>query len=147
MTGYTSVLVPTDGSDGSEVAAAAGLDIADRFDAAVHALYVVDERRVLDEFDLAVEAAEAEAERALESVQAAGADRGLAVENHLRRGVPHREILEAIEAYGIDLVVMGTRGRHGIERLLHLGSVTERVVRSSPVQVLCVPLRDGAPPA
>ena len=139
---YDVVLLPTDGSEGASIAVEAGLALAAGSDAAVHALYVVDERRVLDEYDLAVEAAEAEAERALEDVERAGEARGLAVDLHLRRGVPHEEILAAVEAYGADVVVMGTHGRTGLDRLLHLGSTTARVVRASPVQVLVVPLGD-----
>lgn len=138
---YSSVLLPTDGSDGSLVAIEAGLALAADMEAEVHALFVVDERHVMGEFDAAVEAAEARAERALEAAANAGSERSVAVEKHLRRGVPHREILEAIEQYGVDLVVMGTHGRTGVDRLVHLGSVTERVVRGSPVHVLAVPLR------
>ncbi len=140
---YENVLLPTDGSEGSLAAVEAGLALAARFGATAHALYVVDERRVMAEYDLAVEAAEAEAERALEAVERAATAPAVAVEKHLRRGVPHAEILEAIDDYGVDLVVMGTHGRTGLDRLVHLGSVTERVVRASPVQVLAVPLREG----
>lgn len=112
-------------------------------EAEVHALFVVDESHVMGEFDAAVEAAEVRAERALDAAAREGSERSVAVEKHLRRGVPHREILEAIERYGVDLVVMGTNGRTGVDRLVHLGSVTERVVRGSPVHVLVVPLREG----
>lgn len=55
-----------------------------------------------------------------------------------RMGLPWQEILHLIEEARVDLVVMGTHGRRGISRAL-LGSVAERVVRSSPVPVLIVP--------
>jgi nucleotide-binding universal stress UspA family protein len=55
----------------------------------------------------------------------------------LRQGNPAPEIVDAIRAHGIDLVVMGTHGRHGLPRLL-LGSVAEKVVRTSPVPVMTV---------
>lgn len=139
---YSDVLLPTDGSDGSLVAAESALAIVTQFGAAAHALFVIDERHVLDEYDLAVEAAEAAGERALEAVERAGSDRSIAVEKHLRRGVPHEEILAAVADHDIDLVVMGTHGRTGLDRLIHLGSVTERVVRRAPVPVLVVPLRE-----
>lgn len=138
---YSSLLLPTDGSDGSLAAIDAGLTLAASMAAEVHALFVIDERHVMGEFDAPVKAAEDRAERALEAVADAGAERSIAVEKHLRRGVPHREILDAIEGYDVDLVVMGTNGRTGVDRLVHLGSVTERVVRGSPVHVLTVPLR------
>lgn len=52
-------------------------------------------------------------------------------------GTPFELILEYIDDEEIDLVVMGTHGRRGIERYV-LGSVTERVLRLSPVPVLAV---------
>ncbi len=137
---YASVLLPTDGSEASNEAVAVGLDVAARFDAAAHAVYVVDERFVAAEYDAAVEGAERDGERALDAVGDLAAERGVAVEKHLRRGVPHREIVDAVADYGADLVVMGTHGRSGLDRLVHLGSTTERVVRAAPVQVLTVPV-------
>ncbi|MFC6614297.1 universal stress protein [Halopenitus salinus] len=137
---YETLLVPTDGSPGSTVAAEAAMVLADRFDAEVHALFVIDERYVPTEFDIPVEAAEREGERAVEAVERLGEEHGVHVEKHLRRGVPHTEILEAIDEYPAEMVVMGTHGRTGIERLVHLGGVTERVIRSSPVPVVTIPL-------
>jgi nucleotide-binding universal stress UspA family protein len=55
-------------------------------------------------------------------------------------GEPSRRAL-AVAVELPDLVVMGTRGRHGIERAL-LGSVTEKIVRLSPAPVLTMRTRD-----
>ena len=52
-------------------------------------------------------------------------------------GSPAESILKTIEKENIDLVVMGTSGKHGLDRFL-LGSVTEKVVRSSKCPVLAV---------
>jgi len=52
-------------------------------------------------------------------------------------GDPAREILNAIESEEIDLVIMGTHGRKGLEQVL-FGSVARNVVRRSPVPVLTV---------
>ncbi len=52
-------------------------------------------------------------------------------------GYPYQTILEAVAEHGFDVIVMGTHGRHGVERLL-TGSVAEKVVRASPVPVLTV---------
>jgi nucleotide-binding universal stress UspA family protein len=59
------------------------------------------------------------------------------VETAVLEGSPSREIVRYAEAQDCDLVVMGTHGRGGIDRLL-LGSVAERVVRASEVPVLTV---------
>jgi len=60
------------------------------------------------------------------------------VEAELLPGVPHRRIVEEVERLGADLVVMGTHGRAGVSRMV-LGSVAERVVRTSPAGVITVP--------
>jgi len=52
-------------------------------------------------------------------------------------GDPSEEILSYIVAQGIDLVVMGTHGRKGLDKVI-FGSVAERVVKSSPVPVMVV---------
>jgi nucleotide-binding universal stress UspA family protein len=52
-------------------------------------------------------------------------------------GDPSDEILSYIEEHGIDLVVMGTHGRKGLDKVI-FGSVAERVVKASPVPVLVV---------
>lgn len=61
-------------------------------------------------------------------------------ESLLVRGVPWQQILLAIDARHMDLVVMGTHGRRGLKRAL-LGSVAEKVVRLSPVPVLTASTR------
>lgn len=137
---YSTILVPTDGSEGAAEAVRVGLALADRFDAEVHALFVVDERFVATDYDLVVEEAEAEAERALDRAGEQGEDVGVTVEKHLRTGLPHEEILAAAAEYDADLVVMGKHGRSGLDRFLSVGSVTERVVRQAEVQVTTVPI-------
>ena len=55
----------------------------------------------------------------------------------LRAGDPAVEILRVIEELKPAMVAMGTHGRKGLAHLL-LGSVTEKIVRTSPVPVLTV---------
>jgi nucleotide-binding universal stress UspA family protein len=62
---------------------------------------------------------------------------GVKVRSVLREGDPSREIARLAEELPADLVVMGTHGRGGFERLL-LGSVTERLLRRAPCPVLTV---------
>ena len=57
-------------------------------------------------------------------------------------GVPWRQILAAVGETGIDLVVVGTQRRRWLEHAL-LGSVAEKIVRTSPVPVLTVPPAPG----
>lgn len=70
----------------------------------------------------------------------------IAVTHVLLEGDPAAEIVRyAIDAT-VDLIVMGTHGRTGLERLL-LGSVAEKVMREAPCSVLVVKLPKGPPPA
>ena len=52
-------------------------------------------------------------------------------------GDPAQEILKTIESEGIDLVIIGTHGRKGLEHVF-FGSVAENVVKKSPVPVLTI---------
>jgi nucleotide-binding universal stress UspA family protein len=64
----------------------------------------------------------------------------------LRAGRAWKCILDEIREGNVDLVVMGTHGRHGLPRLV-LGSVAEKVVRLSPVAVMTVRGSDSVEPA
>jgi nucleotide-binding universal stress UspA family protein len=59
-------------------------------------------------------------------------------------GDPATEIVRFAADAGIDLIVMGTHGRTGLERLL-MGSVAEKVMREAPCSVLVVKLPKGVP--
>lgn len=65
---------------------------------------------------------------------------GVKVETVVEEGSPAERILGGIDRHRADLVVMGTHGVSGFERLL-LGSVTEKVVRKAGCPVLTVPPR------
>lgn len=135
---YDNILYPTDGSEGAEAALDHAIDHAERYDASLHVLYVIEETipamqagapDVLEALEERGEEVVAEArERALEagvrSVQASVAT-----------GSPYRQILHYVDESGIDLIVMGTHGRRGIDRYL-LGSVAEKVVRTAECPVL-----------
>ncbi len=133
-----TVVIATDGSESVTRAVRVALDLAERFDAAVHALYVVDEGEV----DSSPEELRDELRDALESQGAEALD---AVRDHadrdvttaVREGRPAAEITEYAREADADMVATGTRGRHGENRFL-IGSVAERVVRSCPVPVLTV---------
>lgn len=73
----------------------------------------------------------------IEELRASVATDGLNVSASTVTGVPYKAIREAAHAHHADLIVMGTHGRTGFERML-LGSVAERVVRTSTVPVLTV---------
>ncbi|USZ69807.1 universal stress protein (plasmid) [Halorussus salilacus] len=136
---YERILVPTDGSDAVDPAVDHAIDLAKTYDAELHALNAVNvgtlssdhQSSVVDRLEKAgADATDAVAERA--------ADAGLAnVTTAVVRERPAAAILDYAEREGVDLVVMGTHGRSGMDRHL-IGSVTEKVVRQSDVPVLSV---------
>lgn len=66
---------------------------------------------------------------------------GLDVTSSIRKGTPQSEILTYARENDVDLILMTTHGRTGINRIFH-GSVTEDVVRKSPVPVMAVTYED-----
>ena len=63
---------------------------------------------------------------------------GLQIATEVINGVPHREILRFAEKTNADLIVINLQSKGLLERAL-LGSTAERVIRSSPIPVLCIP--------
>jgi nucleotide-binding universal stress UspA family protein len=139
---YETILLPTDGSDASLSAAAHAGRLAQTADAAVHVLSVADSRNRFESPSSGI-APDAWRDAERERAEAAVADAvetlpgDVPVERTVVEGVPHTEIVAAIEDVGADAVVMGTHGRTGLDHYL-VGSVTERVVRRSPVPVLTI---------
>ena len=56
----------------------------------------------------------------------------------IEQGNPYEVILESAKQWSADLIVMGTHGRTGLTHLL-MGSVAEKVIRHSKIQVLIIP--------
>ncbi|MEF8774454.1 MAG: universal stress protein [Halobacteriales archaeon] len=145
---YDTILVPTDGSEGAETAAGHALQFAVAFGADVHLLSVVDDRVYTEEpvgVDELVqqhrEALEADANDAVADLASLASDAGIEAKVAVEHGVPHATIRDYVDAHDVDLVSMGTHGRTGLERYL-VGSVTERIVRTSDVPVLTSRLGD-----
>ena len=136
---FRHVLVATDFGEPAERAIATGSELATKFDAKltlVHA-YVIptttyDERSYWPAAKI-VNEAETALRRAVEKTK----ERAPAAESVLVRGDPREGILAVARERGADLIVMGTHGRRGLSRVF-LGSIAERVVRTSPIPVLTV---------
>ncbi len=141
---FRRLLVPVDFSPPSEAAWAVARRLAGAVGAEVVLLHVTVEAPLYAEGPFTgarardfYAAARAWAEKTLEQWAAAARAEGLAVRALVRAGVPHREILAVAGEAGIDLIVIGTHGRGGLERAL-IGSVADRVVRLAACPVLTV---------
>jgi nucleotide-binding universal stress UspA family protein len=144
---YDDILVPTDGSDGTDETVRHAVDIATGRGATVHALSVVDRRVYLsadrDQQDAILDSLTQSAEEAVAAVKKRTSEAGVETVTAVRDGVPHSEILRYAEGEGIDLIVIGTHGRTGRDKLVNMGSVTERVVENAPQPVLVIHIGDG----
>ncbi|WP_435180785.1 universal stress protein [Halorussus sp. AFM4] len=137
---YDRILFPTDGSRAAESAAPHAFSHAERYDAALHVLHVVDESESAAIVGRAEDPRAALDERTEESMSAIvdeAEERDLRVTAEVRVGTPHRTILSYADERDVDLVVMSTRGRSGVGRVV-MGSVTERVVRMGDTPVVAV---------
>ena len=130
---FDTVVVATDGSQSAARAVEVAFDLAGRFGAEVHALYVVESADSDDDIERLQSALE-EADDATKRVREAS---GREIVTAVREGQPASEIRAYAREHDADLVATGTRGRHGKHRFV-LGSVAEAVVRECPTPVLTV---------
>jgi len=139
------LLVPIDFSDESEAALTYGLAFAERFDASLHLLHVVEGLMAADTYS-SVHGSRRDFDRAiatkawddLRSTFSSGDRVRLRAELSLEWGTPFAEITRYAREHEVDLIAMGTHGRGGgIKRLL-MGSVAENVVRSATCPVMTV---------
>lgn len=136
------ILVPTDGSEHSVRAAEYAISIAKTHDAQIIIVYVVDEV-VIDQFSKVAEREAIERElkrdgqRYIHYVIGLAEAEGVASSSMLVKGRPFEQIVNLTKGLNIDLLVMGTYGHQGAERIL-MGRVAERVIQYSPCPVLVV---------
>ena len=137
-----NVLLPTDGSEGAELAVEWGITLAEAYDATVHTVYSVDTSRFggVEESAEIHDALGQAGREALETVRERSRAADVSVTGSIATGPAARTILSYGEEHDVDLIVMGTHGRSGLRRHL-IGSVTETVVRNAAVPVCCVPMR------
>ena len=136
---YDHILVPVDGSEASMDAVAHAAALAGVHGADLHVVNAIEPQAAVESAGVdIVGAMEDIGRQAIDDATSVAHEAGIDdVQGTILRGSPHREIVEYAEEHDIDLIVMGTHGRTGLGRLL-LGSVTEKVVRVSPVPVLTI---------
>ena len=140
-----NILVPIDFSDFSDQALAYALHLAENFQSnltIMHAIVLfqddVGEEERLQEYEDWIQRREKNIHQQMIKNQKKGKEKGLQVESVILRGMNAADvILEYLESHTHDLIVMGTHGRTGLKHIL-LGSISEKVVRLSPVPVLTI---------
>ena len=132
------ILLATDFSGTSDAPTAQALRLAAELDASLVAVTVIDPRRLGVRGRAArVDHVRSERESLVGELIQSARPAGVAVEYLIWVGDPGEAILEAARSEDADLIVVGTHGRKGVGRFL-IGSVSDDVVRHSPVPVLVV---------
>lgn len=160
---YQHILYPTDGSEAADAVVAHCRSLAETYDATVHVLYVAEHqpfglsqdlpktssggmvgqpagersgmRGIRETSDEVLTRLETHGQRIVDHI--ADQLNGVSVHTTVKKGNPYKAILDYAGSHDIDLIMMGTHGRSGLDRYL-LGSVTEKIVRMSDVPVLTV---------
>jgi nucleotide-binding universal stress UspA family protein len=141
---FKKILVPVDFSQYSDEILAYAIEIAHKFDASIDLIHVIPNMDYFTPYESFMAAenivavqkgVEGEVEKDLDEV--AQKLPGITVKKVIRTGVAFVEILDYVKSEGIDLIIMGTRGRGGLEHII-IGSVAEKVLRKSPCPVLTI---------
>ncbi|SDQ88293.1 universal stress protein [Natronobacterium texcoconense] len=140
MVPYDSILLPTDGSETAELATERAVDMADRHDAELHALYVAErtreeptqqglEEKLAREID--------EGKDVMDVIERQAAKRDVETTTTVEPGVPRTTIEEYADEHGIGLIVIGSTGASDVTEKL-LGTVAKYVVNEAPADVFVV---------
>jgi len=139
------ILFPTDFSEHSEHALSYALSFAKEYGAKLHVLHVIEDVQYLANaymFDVPVMPSFADIEQSRlkemqEFIERVITDPTIEIEKTIKRGRPFIEIIQTAREEDIDLIVIATHGRSGLEHVL-FGSVAEKVVRKAPCPVLSI---------
>ena len=142
---FEHILVPVDGSSTSGQAINRALAIAEKFSSSVTLIYVIDPYAftgVGTDFAYGqseyLGAATKEANSAIADATRIFTEHGVAVKGRVVEGhTVYQSILDSADAANADLIVMGSNGRRGLEKLV-LGSVTAQVLSHAHLPVLVV---------
>jgi nucleotide-binding universal stress UspA family protein len=149
MSMYNKILLPTDGSLNAQRAGNHALWIADKNNAEIVVLNVIDvnylQPSYLPSFKKNLDnCLRDEGNKALQSFkkdvlesQCQGFCKNIKFTTMIKEGKPYLMILKTIKEKNIDLVIMGASGIHGVDQFI-LGNVTERVLREAKTPILVV---------
>ncbi|MGD9780144.1 universal stress protein [Methanomethylovorans sp.] len=139
---FKKIFIATDGSEQNRRAIEYGIELAKIAGGKIFVGYVVDTAAFASipmdaGWEMMYELLETEANDAVQKVEQLAKQAGVEADTVVLEGHPSNEIIEFAQKNGIDVIVMGTLGKSGLDRFL-LGSVAEKVTRNSTVPVLVV---------
>jgi len=125
-------MVPTDGSKNAQKAEDVAISIARNFQAKLMVVHIIDEKLIYP-----FEVLEEDGEKILERATIKGKDQGVDIQQVLIVGNPTHDMAKITEKTGADLLVIGTHGKSGLQKLL-MGSVAENTIKTVKIPVLLV---------
>jgi nucleotide-binding universal stress UspA family protein len=138
------ILVPYDLSDELPKILPFARSVARAYDSTICLLHVVQDLRKwgkayvphvsMDKFQ---EEAEKQTEKTMDRICDEQLSEFKNIEKKVVSGDPAKEILKAVELAHVDMVIMGTHGRKGLEHFI-MGSVAEKVIKQCPVPVMAI---------
>ncbi|HME42914.1 MAG TPA: universal stress protein [Syntrophorhabdales bacterium] len=141
---FQKILVPLDFSEYTDEIMNVAAQIAQKFGSTIHLLHVIPNMDYFTPYESFLSAGsliniqrEIEREVGKDMEAVAKKIKDITVTKAIHTGIAVLEIVDYVRAEKIDLVVMGTHGRGGLEHIL-IGSVAEKVVRKSPCPVLTI---------
>lgn len=142
---FKNIVVATDGSKYSAAAASESIGLAKRNGSLLTVIAVVPSELMtptdidftINQRELIAEKEMHEAEKNAKAVKDAALKEDIAVKAFVMSGKPPEAIIQTAQERNADLIVLGSHGRTGVERLL-MGSVAERVIVLAPCAVLVV---------
>lgn len=137
---FETILIPVDGSDTAKRAARVGREFAQRYDARLNVLHVLEGESRLPSME-GDKDSKAQGQQILDEIADLTTGSDIVVNTNLVEGHPQEVINEHTNEIDSDLIVMGRHGRSGLRERL-LGNVTDSVLRQTSVPVLTVPGED-----
>ena len=146
---YKKILLPTDGSENAEKAAEHAFLLGSRSGAEIMVLNVVETPRFTgvrsEDREELMNRLKKEGQNSFDRIKnillrrrsEGKCEKDINLNFEFREGSPADQILKTIEEENIDMVIMGTSGKRGLNRFL-LGSVAENTMRSAKIPVLVV---------
>ena len=143
---FRKIMVATDGSELAKKAVDTAIEISKNGQGKLYAVHVIPLREYYSSIPPAIDAEwvkameehlRIESQETIAYVEEAGREANIEIEPVILEGNPVNEIVDFAEKNDIDLIVMGTHGKTGIQKFL-IGSVSENVVRHSERAVLVV---------
>ena len=145
---YKKIMIATDGSDCSRLATDKGIELARLSGGTVYAVHVISTAYLFPMYgdyfmgmnpywEAIHEALKKQGQQTVDYIKGFGEINGIKVESILLEGNPSEELIRYADEEKMDIVIMGTLGKTGLDRLL-IGSVAGNLVRHSRVPVMVV---------